>query len=186
VTFNPSFVDGGSPVTGYTARAYDASGRQVGEQAVGAAEFKRTAVVRIGGLPAPAGPLTVTVTASNAHGASAPSLASLPLTPTAVTALPGAPTGPKLRTASTAATVAWTPPTATGDAKVVGYRVTVSDGRAPIDVTGRDVLVGQPSAKGMFRVIGGLSPGTSYTVTIATVTAAGTGPAATVTATTRA
>jgi hypothetical protein len=103
-----------------------------------------------------------------------------------VTALPGAPTGPKLRTASTAATVAWTPPTATGDAKVVGYRVTVSDGRAPIDVTGRDVLVGQPSAKGMFRVIGGLSPATSYTVTIATVTAAGTGPAATVTATTKA
>ncbi|MCX4420660.1 fibronectin type III domain-containing protein [Streptomyces mirabilis] len=186
VTFNPSFVDGGSPVTGYTARAYDASGRQVGEQAVDAAEFKRTAVVRIGGLPASAGPLTVTVTASNAHGTSAPSLASLPLTQTAVTALPGAPTGPKLRTASTAATVAWTPPTATGDAKVVGYRVTVSDGRAPIDVTGRDVLVGQPSAKGMFRVIGGLSPGTSYTVTIATVTAAGTGPAATVTATTRA
>ncbi|MFC9630608.1 fibronectin type III domain-containing protein [Streptomyces mirabilis] len=186
VTFNPSFVDGGSPVTGYTARAYDATGRQVGEQAVGAAEFKRTAVVRIGGLPTSAGPLTVTVTASNAHGTSAPSLASLPLTPTAVTALPGAPTGPKLRTASTAATVAWTPPTATGDAKVVGYRVTVSDGRAPIDVTGRDVLVGQPSAKGMFRVIGGLSPGTSYTVTIATVTAAGTGPAATVTATTRA
>ncbi len=96
VTFNPSFVDGGTPVTGYTARAYDASGRQVGEQAVGAAEFKRTAVVRIGGLPASAGPLTVTVTASNAHGTSAPSLASLPLTPTAVTALPGAPTGPEL------------------------------------------------------------------------------------------
>ncbi|KUN43618.1 fibronectin type III domain-containing protein [Streptomyces olivochromogenes] len=186
VTFNPSFVDGGSPVTGYTARAYDASGRQMGEQAVGAAEFKRTAVVRIGGLPASAGPLTVTVTASNAHGTSAPSLASLPLTPTTVTALPGAPTGPKLRTASTAATVAWTPPTATGDARVVGYRVTVSDGRAPIDVTGRDVLVGQPSAKGMFRVIGGLNPATSYTVTIATVTAAGTGPAATVTATTKA
>jgi hypothetical protein len=37
----------------------------------------------------------------------------------------------------------------------------------------------------MFRVIGGLRPGTAYTVTIATVTAAGTGPAATVTATTK-
>lgn len=183
VTFNPSFVDGGSPVTGYTARASDATGKQVGEQSVTAADFKRTALVRIGGLPV--SPLTVTVAASNAHGSGAPSLASLPLTPTTVTALPGAPTGPKLRTASTAATVAWTPPTATGDAKVVGYRVTVSDGRDPIDVTGRDVLVGQPSAKGMFRVIGGLRPGTSYTVTIATVTAAGTGPAATVTATTR-
>ncbi len=38
----------------------------------------------------------------------------------------------------------------------------------------------------MFRVIGGLRPGTSSTVAVAAVTAAGTGPAATVTATTRA
>ncbi|MEV0634323.1 fibronectin type III domain-containing protein [Streptomyces sp. NPDC050619] len=184
VTFNPSFVEGGSPVTGYTARAYDATGKQVGEQAVSAAEFKRTALVRIGGLPSSGGPFTETVTANNANGTSAPSLASLPLTPTAVSALPAAPTGPKLRAKSTAATLAWTPPTATGDAKVIGYRVTVSDGRDPIQVTGRDVLVTQPSAKAMFRVIGGLEQGTSYTVTVAAVTAAGIGPAATVTATT--
>ncbi|MEV6738367.1 fibronectin type III domain-containing protein [Streptomyces sp. NPDC051104] len=106
------------------------------------------------------------------------------MTPTAATTPPPAPTSPKLRTRSTAATLAWTPPTATGDAEVIGYRVTVSDGRDPIDVTVRDVLVAQPSAKGMFRVIGGLKPGTSYTVTVAAVTAAGTGPSATVTATT--
>ncbi|MEU1159345.1 fibronectin type III domain-containing protein, partial [Streptomyces sp. NPDC005921] len=78
-----------------------------------------------------------------------------------------------------------TPASGTGGARVTGYRVTVSDGRAPIDVTGRDVLVTQPSAKGMFRVIGGLTPGTAYTVTVAAVTAAGVGPAATVTASTR-
>lgn len=184
VTFNPAFVDNGSPVTSYTARAYDATGRQVAQQGVPAAEFKRTALVRIGGLPSSGGPFTVTVTASNKYGSSEPSLASLPLATTAATALPGAPTSPKLRTSATAATLAWTPPTATGDAKVVGYRVTVSDGRDPIEVTGRDVLVTQPSAKGMFRVIGGLRPGTSYTVTVAAVTAAGVGPAATVTATT--
>ncbi|MFJ8358251.1 fibronectin type III domain-containing protein [Streptomyces sp. NPDC093984] len=182
VTFNPSFVEGGSPVTGYTARAFDATGKQVGEQTVTAADFRRTALVRLGGLPSSGGPFTVTVTAANAYGSSAPSLASLPLTPTAATTPPPAPTSPKLRTRSTAATLAWTPPTATGDAKVIGYRVTVSDGRDPIDVTGRDALVTQPSAKGMFRVIGGLKPGTSYTVTVAAVTAAGTGPSATVTA----
>ncbi|MFG2786416.1 fibronectin type III domain-containing protein [Streptomyces sp. NPDC048419] len=184
VTFNPTFADGGSPVRSYTARAYDTTGRQVGRQSVSAADFKRTALVRIGGLPAAGGPFTVTVTASNDVGAGAPSLASPALTPTTVTALPGAPTSPKLRTASTAATLAWTPPTATGDAKIVAYRITVSDGRAPIDVTGRDVLVTQPSAKGMFRVIGDLKPATSYTVTVAAVTAAGTGPTATVKATT--
>ncbi|MFE5091374.1 fibronectin type III domain-containing protein [Streptomyces sp. NPDC056638] len=72
-----------------------------------------------------------------------------------------------------------------GDAKVIGYRLTLSDGRT-IEVTGRDTLVGQPSGKGMFRVIGGLTPSTAYTVTVAAVTAAGAGPAATVTATTKA
>ncbi|MFL4907789.1 right-handed parallel beta-helix repeat-containing protein [Streptomyces sp. MMS24-I2-30] len=185
VTFNPTFADGGSPVTRYTARAYDVADRQVAEQAVGAAEFKRTALLRIAGLPASGGPFTVTVTARNAHGDSAPSLASLPLAPTAATVPAGAPTSPKLRTAATAATLAWTPPSVPGDAKIVGYRVTVSDGRDPIAVTGRDALVTQPSAKAMFRVIGGLEPGTSYTVTVAAVTAAGTGPAATVTATTK-
>ncbi|MFJ9894439.1 fibronectin type III domain-containing protein [Streptomyces sp. NPDC091280] len=182
VTFNPSFADGGSPVISYTARVHDASGSEVGRRTVSAAEFKRTALVRVDGLTG--GPFTVTVTAANAHGDSAPSLASAPLTPTAATVPPPAPTSPKLRTARTAATLAWTPPTTTGDAKVVGYLVTVSDGRDPIAVTGRDVLVGQPSAKGMFRVIGELKPGTSYTVTVATVTAAGTGAAAKVTATT--
>ncbi|MFF4488629.1 fibronectin type III domain-containing protein [Streptomyces sp. NPDC001544] len=185
VTFNPTFADGGSPVTSYTARAYDTTGRQVAEQTVGAADFRRTALVRIGGLPSAGGPFTVTVTARSAYGAGAPSLASAPLSPTATTVLPDAPTGAKLRTASTAATLAWTPPTVTGDAKVTGYRVTVSDGRDPVDVTGRDVLVTQASAKGMFRVLGGLRPGTSYTVTVAAVTAAGTGPAVTVTATTQ-
>ncbi|MEU5597713.1 fibronectin type III domain-containing protein [Streptomyces sp. NPDC020298] len=185
VTFNPAFVDGGSPVTSYTARAYDTAGHLVAQQGLSAADFKRNAIVRIGGLPSAGGPFTVTVTASNAYGSSAPSLASLPLTPTAVSVLPDAPTSPKLRTASTAATLAWTPPTATGDAKITGYRVTVSDGRDPLDVTGRDVLVTQPSAKGMFRVLGGLRPGTAYTVTVAAVTAAGTGPAATVQATTK-
>lgn len=185
VTFNPAFADGGSPVTSYTARAYDPSGHQVGEQTVTAADFRRTALVRVGGLPAAGGPFTVTVTARNAYGASAPSLASAPLTPTTPGVLPGAPTAPKLRTASTAATLAWTPPTATGDAKITGYRVTVSDGRDPVTVTGRDVLVTQPSAKGMFRVLGGLRPATPYTVTVAAVTAAGTGPAVTVTATTK-
>ncbi|MFJ3772942.1 fibronectin type III domain-containing protein [Streptomyces sp. NPDC090075] len=183
VTFNPAFADGGSPVTGYTARAYDATGHQVAEQSVSAPEFKRTALVHLG-VPA-GGPVTVAVSARNAQGESAPSLASAPLAPTAATTLPAAPTAPRLRTSATAATLAWTPPTGTGDARVTGYRVTVSDGRAPIDVTGRDVLVTQPSAKGMFRVIGGLTPGTAYTVTVAAVTAAGVGPAATVTASTR-
>ncbi|WP_329124519.1 right-handed parallel beta-helix repeat-containing protein [Streptomyces sp. NBC_01465] len=183
VTFNPSYADGGSPVTGYTATALRADGTEAGAATISAADYKRLAYVRIDGLTG--GPFTVTVTATNSHGTSSPSLTSAPLAPTAVTALPAAPTGAKLRTSANAVTVAWTPPAAMGDAKVIGYRLTVSDGRT-IEVNGRDALVGQPTAKGMFRVVGGLTPGTKYTVTVAAVTAAGAGPAATATGTTTA
>ncbi|MCG0287414.1 fibronectin type III domain-containing protein [Streptomyces sp. PSAA01] len=65
----------------------------------------------------------------------------------------------------------------------LGYRITVSDGRT-ITVTGRDVLVAQPRAKGMLRVIGTLRPATAYTFSIAAVTATGTGPSAEVSVTT--
>ncbi|MER5846730.1 right-handed parallel beta-helix repeat-containing protein [Streptomyces sp. NPDC002012] len=184
-TFNPSFVEGGSPVLSYTAHALRLDGAEVAASTASAADYKRLAYIRIGGLPEDDGPFTVIVTAANAQGTSAPSLASAPLLPTAATVPADAPTGPKLRTAAHAATVAWTPPVKMGDAKVIGYRLTLSDGRT-IEVTGRDALVGQPSGKGMFRVIGGLTPSTAYTVTVAAVTAAGAGPAATVTATTKA
>lgn len=181
-TFNPTFVDGGSPVTSYTAHAYDAAGHEAAAVTVPAAEFASHAQLRIAGLDGGQA-YTVTVTAANAYGTSAPSLGSAPLQPKPVTVLPAAPSGAKLRTGAHAVTVVWTPPTAIGDSVVIGYRLTVSDGRT-IEVTGRDTLVTQPSAKGMFRVIGGLTPGTAYTVTIAAVTAAGTGPSATATGTT--
>lgn len=184
-TFNPSFVDGGSPVLGYTAHALRPDGTEAASATASAADYKRLAYIRIGGLPEDDGPFAVTVTAANAQGRSAASLPSAALRPAAATVLSDAPSAPKLRTAATAATVAWTPPKNMGDAKVIGYRLTLSDGRT-VEVTGRDALVGQPSAKGMFRVIGGLTPSTAYTVTVAAVTAAGAGPAVTVKATTKA
>ncbi|GAA0623119.1 fibronectin type III domain-containing protein [Streptomyces crystallinus] len=183
VTFNPSFVDGGSPVTGYTAYALRADGTEAGRAEVDAGEFGRTGVMRVGQLTAADGPLLVVVTARNAYGESARSLASAPVAPVAASVLPGAPTGAKLRVSARAVTVAWTPPAAVGDAEVVGYRVTVSDGRV-VSVAGRDVLVTRASGKGVFRVVGGLTPGTSYSVTVAAVTAAGVGPAVAVTGTT--
>ncbi|WP_253209516.1 fibronectin type III domain-containing protein [Streptomyces niphimycinicus] len=107
------------------------------------------------------------------------------MTPTAggPGALPGAPTGVKANADATAATVSWTPPRAAGDTPLIGYRITRSDGRVTT-VTGRDVLVAQPRAKGMLRVIGNLRPSTAYTFSLAAVTATGTGPSAEVSVTT--
>ncbi|MEV5951181.1 fibronectin type III domain-containing protein [Streptomyces sp. NPDC051993] len=182
VTFNPSYVDGGSALTGYTAHALRPDGTEAASASITAADFKRQAYLRIGQLRSSDGPFRVSVTARNAHGESEPSLASAALAPTAAVVLPGAPTGVRARVGDRAVTVAWTPPAAMGDARVIGYRITVSDGRV-IEVEGRDALVTQPTAKGMFRVVGGLVPGKAYTFTVAAITAAGVGPGATSAAT---
>jgi hypothetical protein len=186
VTFNPVWADGGAPVTGYRATAVDAAGHVAATSTVPAAEFGASALVTLTGLTDGA-PYRVTVTAVNSHGSSAPSLPSAPLAPIAGSVLPAAPTGVKLHTQATAATVSWTPPSAVGDSHVTGYRVVLTDpaGTArTVQVTGRDALVTQPSAKAMFRVLGGLAPGTSFTVTVAAATGTGTGPTATATGTT--
>ncbi|SEG72738.1 Right handed beta helix region [Actinacidiphila yanglinensis] len=185
VAFNPTWVDGGSPLLGYRATAVDPAGRTAATTFVSAADFTSAALVRLTGLTDGV-PYKVTVTAVNSHGSSAPSLPSAPLAPKAATVLPPAPTGLKLKAQPTAATINWTPPTTTGDSPVIGYRIVVTDtsGSRTVDVSGRDVLVTQPSAHPMFRVLGGLTPATTYTVTVATVTPAGTGPSATVTGTT--
>ncbi|MFD1052561.1 fibronectin type III domain-containing protein, partial [Kibdelosporangium lantanae] len=72
-------------------------------------------------------------------------------------------------------------PADTGDTPVIAYQVTVSDGRT-ITVTGRDAIVTQPTIKAMTRTLDGLAPATTYTFTIAAVTATGVGAPVTVTA----
>jgi hypothetical protein len=180
VTFNPSYYDGGSRVLGYEAKAVDASGHTVSTAYAPVADFASSALVRLTGL-SDGVPYRVTVTAVNSHGSSAPSLPSAVLAPTTGKVLPAAPTGAKIRAQATAATVAWTPPTDTGDSPVIGYRISLSgaSGSRVVEVTGRDALVTQPTAKGMFRVVGGLTPGTSYSVSVAAITGTGVGPAAT-------
>jgi len=181
VTFNPVWADGGSPVTGYQVQAVDAAGHVAATTTVPAADFSASALVTLTGLTDGV-PYRVTVTALNSHGSSAPSLPSAALAPIAGSVLPAAPTGVKLRAQATAGTVAWTPPTAVGDSHVIGYRIVLTDAAGTsrtVEVAGRDALVTQPSAKGMFRVVGGLTPGTAYTVSVAAVTGSGTGPAAT-------
>jgi hypothetical protein len=92
-------------------------------------------------------------------------------------------TGVSAKASASAVSLHWSGPASTGDTPVIGYRVTVSDGRV-LTLTGRDVLTTQPANHAMLRVVGGLRPATAYTFTIAAITGTGTGAPTSVQATT--
>jgi hypothetical protein len=181
VTWSPPSADNGAPIDSYTATVTD--GTHTASTTISAADYRRLAYAAVGGLTDGVA-YTATVTAHNAAGDSEVSLPSRsPVVPHALPGVKaGAPTGLKARAGDGAIGLQWTPPSSTGDTPVIGYRITVSDGRT-IDATGRDALVTQPTAKTMIRVVDGLQPGVRYTFTIAALTATGTGATASVSAT---
>ncbi|MEV7038826.1 fibronectin type III domain-containing protein [Amycolatopsis sp. NPDC051061] len=182
-TWNPTYAFNNAPVTDYVVTA--TGGGRAKSATVSAADFAKRAYAEVPGLTDGTA-YTVTVSARNAYGTSAPSLAAAPVTPGPKPAVPpGVPTSAKALPSATAASIRWNPPAVTGDTPVLGYVITVSDGRT-ITVEGRDALVTQPTIKGMTRVVDDLKPATAYTFTVAAVTATGTGPAASFTATTAA
>ncbi|MFJ7218978.1 fibronectin type III domain-containing protein [Amycolatopsis sp. NPDC098790] len=182
-TWNPTYAFNNSPVTTYVVTA--TGGGRTFSATISAADFAKRAYAEVPGLT-DGTPYTVTVAARNAYGTSEPSLPAAPVTPGPKPgALPGAPTSARALPSTTAASIRWNPPAATGDTPVLGYTITVSDGRT-IRVEGRDALVTQPTIKGMTRVVNNLNPATTYTFTVSAVTATGTGPAATFTTTTAA
>jgi len=182
-TWNPTFAFNNSPVTSYVVTA--TGGGETKTATISAADFKKFAYARMPGLTDGTA-YTVTVAAQNAYGTSEPSLPSAPVTPgPGAGNLAGAPTSGRALPSANAASVRWNPPAAAGDTPVIGYVITVSDGRT-ILVNGRDTLVGQPTVKGMTRVVDGLAPATKYTFTVAAITGTGTGPVVTFTATTAA
>ncbi|GAB3155090.1 fibronectin type III domain-containing protein [Amycolatopsis stemonae] len=182
-TWNPTFAFNNAPVTEYVVTA--TGGGETKSATISAADFAKRAYAELPGLTDGTA-YTVTVASRNAYGTSEPSLAAAPVTPGPTPgALPGVPTSARALPSATAASIRWNPPAATGDTPVLGYTITVSDGRT-ITVQGRDALVTQPTIKGMTRVVNDLKPATAYTFTVAALTATGTGPAATFTATTAA
>ncbi|MGW4525649.1 fibronectin type III domain-containing protein [Amycolatopsis sp. NPDC004378] len=182
-TWNPTFAFNNAPVTDYVVTA--TGGGETKSATISAADFAKRAYAELPGLTDGTA-YTVTVASRNAYGTSEPSLAAAPVTPGPKPgALPGVPTSARALPSATAASIRWNPPAATGDTPVLGYTITVSDGRT-ITVQGRDALVTQPTIKGMTRVVNDLKPATTYTFTVAALTATGTGPAATFTATTAA
>lgn len=186
-TWNPTFADNGSPVTGYVVTA--TAGTHAAHVTIGAATFQRQGYAELDGL-ADGTAYTVTVAATNALGTGTPSLPAAPVTPGKQAGkLAAAPAGLKALPSSTATSLHWTPPSDTGDTPVIGYRVTVTTGSGSprtITETGRDAVVSQPTAKAMTRVIPDLKPGTSYTFTVAAITGSGVGATGTITVTTAA
>jgi hypothetical protein len=111
-------------------------------------------------------PYTFTVTATNAVGAGTASAPSAPVTPVAGI-LPGAPTGVSASAGNAQATVTFTPPASSGSSPITSYIVTSSPGG--LTATGASSPIN----------ITGLTNGTSYTFTVAAISAVGTGPAST-------
>lgn len=182
VTWNPTVADNGSPLTEYVVTAM--TGGQPTTTTISADEFWKTGYAVVSGLTNGSA-YTVTVAAKNQFGSSEQSLPSAPVTPGPLAGqTAAAPTSLKARVDGPAVSLRWNPPTVQGDTPVIGYQITVSDGRT-MTVTGRDALVTQPTTKTMTRTMGGLAPATKYTFTIAAVTATGVGAPATVSVTTK-
>ncbi|KAA2247289.1 fibronectin type III domain-containing protein [Solihabitans fulvus] len=171
-TWNPTFAFNGATLDRYDLTASDGTHTVTGS--IDAATFARQGYAELAGLTNGVR-YTLAVAAHNWLGTGAASLSSAAVTPNPLAGKgPDAPTGARAVPTATAASLHWSPPKATGETQVLGYQLTVSDGRT-VAVNGRDAVVTQPTVKGMTRVLDQLTPGTAYTVTIAAVTADGVG-----------
>lgn len=151
ITWSAPSDDGGTPVTGYSATA------SPGGQSC-AATTSRTCTIQ--GLTTNQ-PYTVTVTATNAVGTSAPSTASNTITPG--DPLPGAPRSVRARAGGRMATVSWAPPE-TGTDGITGYKVTTTPGGLSC------------STSDLSCDVTGLTNGTTYSFRVAAISSAGIGP----------
>ena len=173
VSWTPSFVDNGLPVTSYTVTA-NPGGQRV---TISAADHAKTFYAVVPGLTNGTA-YTFTVTAHNLWGDSAPSLPSAAVTPGPVApTLPDAPTGLSVRPGVDNVAIHWKPPASTGGSQIIGYLIS-APGLAPVLYTGHSALWAD-SSRTLITVIGGLTPGQAYTFSVAAVTIAGTGPAVT-------
>lgn len=150
-------TDGGSPLTGYTVTA------QPGDHTVTVPAD--TTVATLTGLSNNTAH-TVTVTATNAAGASAPGTVT-GITPAAQRA-PLAPTDVRAAAASTgSANIEWKPPVDAGTSPITGYTVIATPGGATANATANRAT------------IQGLNPATTYTFTVTASNAVGTSAAST-------
>ena len=154
--------NGGSPITGSTARAFTAL---TGGTLAASCTTTGTSCV-IGGL-ANGTTYYVEVAAANAVGTGAPSTPRVAVTPRTT---PGASTGVLLTPGAGQLGIAWTAPASTGGSPITGYTA-----RAFTAATGGSPVASCTITGALTCVIGGLVNGTTYYVDAIATNAAGDG-----------
>jgi hypothetical protein len=164
-------ANGGSPVTGYTVRAYAGTTATVVKTVTAAATATSVTVTGLGN----GATYTFTVTALNAVGAGPQSARSAAVIPATV------PTAPAIGTASSGtaggavtATARWSPATSNGGSVVTGYRVNALRMSATGTVLSTTVSAVQPASSRALQMT--LKAG-NYRFTVQAVNAVGTGAA---------
>ncbi len=166
VTWQAPTGNGGSPITSYTVTASGGGGQSCT-------------------ITAPFGPLSCTVsalsdgtpytfivTATNGIGTSSPSSPSNSVTPQA--GLPGAPTNVSALSVNGGAQLTWSAPLNDGGSAITGYVVTATDTTTSANSV-LDACAGSDVSTATACTAQGLTNGDSYSITIATINAVGTG-----------
>lgn len=152
--------DGGSPILGYTAQAFDATSDAVLASCGVAAAITSCVMTGI----SPNKSYYVRVVAVNAQGSSDPSLAT-PVDKTGP-AVPGSPTPSSLTAGDKSATVSWTAPSFDGGSAISSYTATADDGSG-------DTFTCATNGAARSCQISGLTNGVSYAVTLTATNVAG-------------
>jgi len=161
--------DKGSVVSGYTVTATNTSTGAVLTQNVSASTLSTTFTGLANGVT-----YTVTVAATNSVGSGAPTTASVK---TGAVSTAPAPTLGAVTATSSSLTFTWTAPTVSSGTTITGYVGSVATGNTTI-------TCGTLGASATSCTISGLTPSTTYTISVSTLTAGGTSVAATKTAAT--
>jgi hypothetical protein len=170
VTWIPSCIDGGSPVTSYTVASSTGA-----KATISSGDFLAKGYMAFAGLEN-GHAVAFTVAASSAHGSSPPSLATAEVTPAHKRKLrpPQAPAAVSFTTGGAGASVRITPPAADGGSPVIAYVVSASPEGPQAVIEGLDVIradATQPVA----RILEGFSVKGASAVSISARNAAGLG-----------
>ena len=175
VTWSPPVFEGGDDVRSYTVTSSGGA-----RATISAPDFWKEGYIKVPGLRN-GDAYTFTVVAANGSGTSAPSLPSREIKVSdAAIGRPEKPDSARVYADSNGrASIVFRDPqgaSARKGAPILAYSFTVNPGNRRVEFGGRAVQALKGTAHTTFDVIEGLTPGDTYTISVAAVTAAGDGP----------